>query len=190
MEELRIGDPSDLATDIGPTIDAKARDVISKHVDRLSKHATVIHQCSLPQETSGGTFYPPTAIEIDSLDYLQREVFGPVLHIMRFRSGKLASALDGVNRLGYGLTMGVHSRIDSRTRAITELSGAGNIYINRNIIGAVVGVQPFGGRGLSGTGPKAGGPHYLPRFGSEYTVSNNISAVGGNASLLSLEDES
>ncbi len=187
MEELRIGDPSDLATDIGPTIDRQARDVISKHVDVLSKQATVIHQCSLPQNTSIGTFYPPTAIEIDSLDCLQHEVFGPVLHIMRFSSGKLASALDAVNGLGYGLTMGVHSRIDSRVRAITELSCAGNIYINRNIIGAVVGVQPFGGRGLSGTGPKAGGPHYLPRFGSEYTVSNNISAVGGNASLLSLD---
>ena len=189
MEELRIGSPSDLATDIGPTIDAEARDVISKHVHDLSKQATVIHQCSLPQATSAGTFYPPTAIEIDSVDYLQREVFGPVLHIMRFASGKLAQSLDAVNRLGYGLTMGVHSRIDSRARAITELSGAGNIYINRNIIGAVVGVQPFGGRGLSGTGPKAGGPHYLPRFGSEYTVSNNISAVGGNASLLSLDDD-
>ncbi len=189
MEELRIGDPSNLATDIGPTIDAEARDVISKHVDDISKQAIVIHQCSLPQETNGGTFYPPTAIEIDSLDYLQREIFGPVLHIVRFASGKLAPTLDAVNRLGYGLTMGVHSRIDSRARAITELSGAGNIYINRNIIGAVVGVQPFGGRGLSGTGPKAGGPYYLPRFGSEYTVSNNISAVGGNASLLSLDDD-
>ncbi len=189
MEELQIGDPSDLATDIGPTIDAEAREVISRHVDDLSKQATVIHQCSLPQETNGGTFYPPTAIEIDSLDYLQHEVFGPILHIMRFSSGKLGEVLDAVNRLGYGLTMGVHSRIDSRARAITDLSGAGNIYINRNIIGAVVGVQPFGGRGLSGTGPKAGGPHYLPRFGSEYTVSNNISAVGGNASLLSLDDD-
>ncbi len=188
MEELRIGDPADLATDIGPTIDAQARDAISEHVDGLSKQATVVHQCRLPRETSNGTFYPPTAIEIDKLDYLQREVFGPVLHIMRFSSGKLASMLDAVNRLGYGLTMGVHSRIDSRARAVTELSGAGNIYINRNIIGAVVGVQPFGGRGLSGTGPKAGGPYYLPRFGSEYTVSNNISAVGGNASLLSLDD--
>ncbi len=189
MEELRIGDPSDLATDIGPTIDMRARDDIAKHVNDIAKKATVIHQCKLPEETDGGTFYPPTVIEIDSLNLLQREVFGPVLHIMRFASNKLAETLDAVNRLGYGLTMGVHSRIDSRVRAITELSGAGNIYINRNMIGAVVGVQPFGGRGLSGTGPKAGGPHYLPRFGSEYTVSNNISAVGGNASLLSLEDD-
>jgi len=189
MEELRIGDPSDLSTDIGPTIDAEARDVIANHVDKLAKKATIIHQCELSKETANGTFYPPTAIEIDSLEHLQREVFGPVLHIMRFSSDKLGETLDAVNQLGYGLTMGVHSRIDSRAREITELSGAGNIYINRNMIGAVVGVQPFGGRGLSGTGPKAGGPHYLPRFGSEYTVSNNVSAVGGNASLLSLDDD-
>ncbi len=188
MEELRIGDPSNLATDVGPTIDERARDDIAKHVDDISKKATVIHQCELPEEADGGTFYPPTVIEIDSLDLLQREVFGPVLHIMRYSSDKLAEIVDAVNRLGYGLTMGVHTRISSRARAITEQSGAGNIYINRNMIGAVVGVQPFGGRGLSGTGPKAGGPHYLPRFGSEYTVSNNISAVGGNASLLTLDD--
>lgn len=189
MEELRIGDPSDLSTDVGPVIDADARGAIAKHVAGISGKATMIYQCELPKETDGGTFYPPTFIEIDSLDLLQREVFGPVLHIMRYSSGKLAEILDAVNQLGYGLTMGVHSRIDSRTRAITEQSGAGNIYINRNMIGAVVGVQPFGGRGLSGTGPKAGGPHYLPRFGSEYSVSNNISAVGGNATLLSLDDD-
>jgi RHH-type proline utilization regulon transcriptional repressor/proline dehydrogenase/delta 1-pyrroline-5-carboxylate dehydrogenase len=189
MEELRIGDPSDFATDIGPTIDVEARDVIAKHVDDLAKKASIVHQCSLPKETQSGTFYPPTAIEIESLDHLEREVFGPVLHILRFSSNKLGETLEAVNRLGYGLTMGVHSRIDSRARAITQYSGAGNIYINRNMIGAAVGVQPFGGRGLSGTGPKAGGPHYLARFGSEYTVSNNISAVGGNASLLSLDDD-
>jgi RHH-type proline utilization regulon transcriptional repressor/proline dehydrogenase/delta 1-pyrroline-5-carboxylate dehydrogenase len=187
MEELRIGDPSDLSTDVGPTIDAEAREVIANHVNNLAEKATVIHQCELSQATAKGTFYPPTAIEINNLDHLQREVFGPVLHIMRFASDKLGETLAAVNMLGYGLTMGVHSRIDSRAREIVELSGAGNIYINRNMIGAVVGVQPFGGRGLSGTGPKAGGPHYLPRFGSEYTVSNNISAVGGNASLLSLD---
>ena len=189
MEELRIGDPSDLSTDVGPIIDVEARDAIAKHVAGISNKATVIHQCELPKETDGGTFYPPTVIEIDSLDLLRHEVFGPVLHIIRYSSGKLASTLDAVNQLGYGLTMGVHSRIDSRTRAITEQSGAGNIYVNRNMIGAVVGVQPFGRCGLSGTGPKAGGPHYLPRFGSEYSVSNNISAVGGNATLLSLDDD-
>jgi RHH-type proline utilization regulon transcriptional repressor/proline dehydrogenase/delta 1-pyrroline-5-carboxylate dehydrogenase len=189
MEELRIGDPADLSTDVGPVIGAQARDAIAKHVADISNKAAMIYQCELPKETDRGTFYPPTAIEIDSLDLVQREVFGPVLHIIRYSSDKLAEILDAVNQLGYGLTMGVHSRIDSRTRAITEQSGAGNIYINRNMIGAVVGVQPFGGRGLSGTGPKAGGPYYLPRFGSEYSVSNNISAVGGNASLLSLDSD-
>jgi RHH-type proline utilization regulon transcriptional repressor/proline dehydrogenase/delta 1-pyrroline-5-carboxylate dehydrogenase len=106
--------------------------------------------------------------------------------VLRYKSKNLAATLDAINGTGYGLTMGLHSRIDSRARKLVELSGAGNIYINRNMIGAVVGVQPFGGRGLSGTGPKAGGPHYLLRFGSEITVSNNIAAVGGNASLLSL----
>ncbi|MFQ6006652.1 MAG: L-glutamate gamma-semialdehyde dehydrogenase, partial [Woeseia sp.] len=187
MDELNIGDPSDLSTDVGPIIDEQARSVIARHIDGISKQARLVHRCNLPKEAKRGSFYPPTAVEIDSLDLLKREVFGPVLHILRYASDKLADTLHAVNRLGYGLTMGVHSRIDSRARAITSLSGAGNIYINRNMIGAVVGVQPFGGRGLSGTGPKAGGPHYLPGFGSEVTVSNNISAVGGNASLLSLD---
>jgi RHH-type proline utilization regulon transcriptional repressor/proline dehydrogenase/delta 1-pyrroline-5-carboxylate dehydrogenase len=113
-------------------------------------------------------------------------VFGPVLHVLKFRSRDLDKVVAAVNATGYGLTMGLHSRIDSRAAGLVRDSGAGNIYINRNMIGAVVGVQPFGGRGLSGTGPKAGGPHYLQRFGSEFTVSNNISAVGGNASLLTL----
>ena len=111
------------------------------------------------------------------------------LHLLRFRGKNLAATIDAVNATGYGLTMGLHSRIDTRARSIARRSGAGNLYINRNMIGAVVGVQPFGGRGLSGTGPKAGGPHYVPRFGTEMTVSNNIAAVGGNASLLSLESE-
>jgi RHH-type proline utilization regulon transcriptional repressor/proline dehydrogenase/delta 1-pyrroline-5-carboxylate dehydrogenase len=120
---------------------------------------------------------------------LTEEVFGPVLHVLKFKSNALDKAVDAVNSTGFGLTMGLHSRIDSRARGLVAASGAGNIYINRNMIGAVVGVQPFGGRGLSGTGPKAGGPHYVQRFGSEYTVSNNISAVGGNASLLTLSSD-
>ncbi len=112
-----------------------------------------------------------------------------MLHELRFKSKDMVATIDAVNATGYGLTMGLHSRIDSRAREMAQVSGAGNIYINRNMIGAVVGVQPFGGRGLSGTGPKAGGRYYLPRFGSEYTISNNISAVGGNATLLSLNSE-
>jgi len=186
MDEQDIGDPSLLSTDIGPAIDAEARSLLDAHVDRMGEVATIVHRSALPGDTSSGVFFAPTLIEIDSVDVLEREVFGPVLHVLRYRSKDLAATIDAVNSMGYGLTMGLHSRIDSRARRIVERSGAGNIYINRNMIGAVVGVQPFGGRGLSGTGPKAGGPNYLPRFASEYTVSNNISAVGGNASLLSL----
>jgi RHH-type proline utilization regulon transcriptional repressor/proline dehydrogenase/delta 1-pyrroline-5-carboxylate dehydrogenase len=152
----------------------------------MKTDARLIHRCELGAATRDGTFFAPTLVEIDGLDTLQREVFGPVLHVLRYKSKNLAATVEAINATGYGLTMGLHSRIDSRATKLAELSGAGNVYINRNMIGAVVGVQPFGGRGLSGTGPKAGGPHYVPRFGSEYTVSNNISAVGGNASLLSL----
>jgi RHH-type proline utilization regulon transcriptional repressor/proline dehydrogenase/delta 1-pyrroline-5-carboxylate dehydrogenase len=187
MDELGIGDPSLLSTDVGPAIDAEARDLLSTHVVRMQNEATILHRCELPAATSNGTFFAPTLVEIESIDVLQREVFGPVLHVLRFRGKDLQKAIAAVNATGYGLTMGLHTRIDSRARKIAALSGAGNIYVNRNMIGAVVGVQPFGGRGLSGTGPKAGGPYYLPRFGTEYTVSNNISAVGGNATLLSLE---
>ncbi len=189
MDEMDIGDPSLLATDVGPAIDEEARSLLQQHVDRMSGEATILHRCTLPNETQVGTFFAPTLIEIDSIDQLKREVFGPVLHVLRFKGKDIAATIDAVNATGYGLTMGLHSRIDSRARKMAQVSGAGNIYINRNMIGAVVGVQPFGGRGLSGTGPKAGGPYYLPRFGSEYTVSNNISAVGGNATLLSLESE-
>ncbi len=189
MDELEIGDPSLLSTDVGPAIDDEARGMLEAHVAKMAKDARVLHRCELPDSTDGGTFFAPTLIEIDSIDQLEREVFGPVLHVLRYRARDLAATLDAVNATGYGLTMGLHSRIDARARKLAELSGAGNIYINRNMIGAVVGVQPFGGRGLSGTGPKAGGPHYLVRFGNEYTVSNNIAAVGGNASLLSLSSD-
>jgi RHH-type proline utilization regulon transcriptional repressor/proline dehydrogenase/delta 1-pyrroline-5-carboxylate dehydrogenase len=189
MDELRIGDPALLETDVGPAIDDEARDLLDAHVSRMSATAKILHRCTPGEAAGSGTFFSPVLIEIDSVDVLQREVFGPVLHVLRYRSKDLGKTIDAVNATGYGLTMGLHTRIDSRARAIVERSGAGNIYINRNMIGAVVGVQPFGGRGLSGTGPKAGGPHYLPRFGAEYTVSNNIAAVGGNASLLSLESD-
>jgi RHH-type proline utilization regulon transcriptional repressor/proline dehydrogenase/delta 1-pyrroline-5-carboxylate dehydrogenase len=186
MDELDIGDPRHLTTDVGPAIDEKARAVLDAHVERMGKEARIVHRCKLPKSTEGGTFFAPTLIEIDSIDALKREVFGPVLHVMKFKGKKLDETVQAINSTGYGLTMGLHSRIDSRAKGLVEASGAGNVYVNRNMIGAVVGVQPFGGRGLSGTGPKAGGPNYLQRFGSEYTVSNNISAVGGNASLLSL----
>ncbi len=186
MDELDIGDPKHLSTDVGPAIDDEARDLLTAHVERMGKEARIVHRCALPDATNAGTFFAPTLIEIDSIDALQREVFGPVLHVMKFKGKKLDETVQAVNATGYGLTMGLHTRIDSRVEGLAKASGAGNIYINRNMIGAVVGVQPFGGRGLSGTGPKAGGPHYLQRFGTEYTISNNVSAVGGNASLLSL----
>jgi RHH-type proline utilization regulon transcriptional repressor/proline dehydrogenase/delta 1-pyrroline-5-carboxylate dehydrogenase len=188
MQELVIGDPADLATDVGPVIDGEARQLLLAHIDEFASHSKIIHRCELPASSSKGAFVAPVAIEIDNIARLTREVFGPVLHVYRYRAKKLEETVAAVNATGYGLTMGLHSRINRRASALTSYSGAGNIYINRNMIGAVVGVQPFGGRGLSGTGPKAGGPHYLPRFGSEYTVSNNVSAVGGNASLLSLNE--
>ena len=186
MQELSIGDPRMFATDVGPAIDAEAVSMLQAHVDRMQSDAEILYRCELPEAANKGTFFAPTLIEIESVDQLEREVFGPVLHVLRFRGRDLAKTIDAVNATGYGLTMGLHSRIDARARELAERSRAGNLYINRNMIGAVVGVQPFGGCGLSGTGPKAGGPHYLLRFATEVTVSNNIAAVGGNASLLSL----
>ncbi|MGB5512425.1 MAG: bifunctional proline dehydrogenase/L-glutamate gamma-semialdehyde dehydrogenase PutA [Woeseiaceae bacterium] len=189
MDELVIGNPAYLATDVGPAIDAPSRQLLEQHVERMAKEARIVHRCALPAGTDAGTFFAPTLVEIDDISVLTEEVFGPVLHVLKFKGRELDKMVAAVNSTGYGLTMGLHSRIDSRARSLIAASGAGNIYINRNMIGAVVGVQPFGGRGLSGTGPKAGGPHYVQRFGSEYTVSNNISAVGGNASLLTLSSD-
>jgi RHH-type proline utilization regulon transcriptional repressor/proline dehydrogenase/delta 1-pyrroline-5-carboxylate dehydrogenase len=189
MEELSIGDPALLSTDVGPVIDRSAQAALNEHIKLMSGQGRVIHQCALPAATSTGTFVAPTALEIDDVGVLKQEVFGPVLHVIQYKASDLGSAMDAINDTGFGLTMGLHSRIDSRARAFVKRSGAGNIYINRNMIGAVVGVQPFGGRGLSGTGPKAGGPGYLSRFGVEVAVSNNVTAVGGNASLLSLTSE-
>ena len=186
MNELMIGDPANLSTDVGPVIDRESQAMLMEYIKTTSKKGKMIQQCNLPEATAKGTFVAPTAIEIDNVGQLEREIFGPVLHVVRYSGDKLEEIIDAVNNTGFGLTMGLHSRIDSRARAFVKYSAAGNIYINRNMIGAVVGVQPFGGRGLSGTGPKAGGPQYLLRFGTEVTVSNNLTAVGGNASLLSL----
>ena len=144
---------------------------------------------ALDESHEAGTFFAPTLVEIDSIAALTEEVFGPVLHVYRFKARDLQKTIDAVNGTGFGLTMGLHSRIDSRARELAFHCGAGNLYVNRNMIGAVVGVQPFGGRGLSGTGPKAGGPHYLLRFGTEYTISTYLAAVGGNASLLTLSQD-
>ena len=182
MDELVVGDPALLATDIGPIIDDDACASLARHV---ADHASqVIHRGTLDQTHAHGTFFPPTVIELPAIGALTQEVFGPVLHVVRYRAEHIDELVDAVNALGYGLTLGIHTRIDAVARAIARRARVGNVYVNRNMIGAVVGAQPFGGMGLSGTGPKAGGPHYLPRFATERTVTTNTAAVGGNADLM------
>ena len=188
MAELKIGDPGLLSTDIGPVIDADALAMLDAHADRMNREATPIASIALGEGTEHGSFFAPRAYEIDSLARLHREIFGPVLHVIRYDAEQLDAVIDAINASGYGLTLGIHSRIDETVEKISRRIRAGNCYVNRNMIGAVVGVQPFGGEGLSGTGPKAGGPHYLARFCTERTLTINTTAAGGNASLLTLED--
>jgi RHH-type proline utilization regulon transcriptional repressor/proline dehydrogenase/delta 1-pyrroline-5-carboxylate dehydrogenase len=164
MRELMTGNPDRLATDVGPVIDREARDNIERHVDAMRSQGHAVYRLPLPQEAAAETFVPPTLIELDSIRTLKREVFGPVLHVVRFRRDGLDALLDDIRATGYGLTFGVHSRIDETIERVIAAVRAGNIYVNRNMIGAVVGVQPFGGEGLSGTGPKAGGPLYVRRL--------------------------
>ena len=164
MRELRIGHPGRLATDVGPVIDADARQNLLRHVARMRERARAVFQLELPPECAHGSFVAPTLVEIDSLELLQGEVFGPVLHVLRYRRDELPRLVDAINATGYGLTLGVHSRIDETIDFVRRRARVGNMYVNRNIIGAVVGVQPFGGEGKSGTGPKAGGPLYLLRL--------------------------
>lgn len=164
MAELRVGDPRRLDTDIGPVIDAEARAALEAHVARMRALGVPVFQLRLPADCSKGSFFPPTLIEIEHIGQLTQEVFGPILHVVRYREGELAALIASINATGYGLTHGIQTRIDESIRAIAERIRAGNIYVNRNMIGAIVGVQPFGGEGLSGTGPKAGGPHYLRRL--------------------------
>jgi RHH-type proline utilization regulon transcriptional repressor/proline dehydrogenase/delta 1-pyrroline-5-carboxylate dehydrogenase len=188
MQELRIGDPADLRTDVGPVIDEAARGVLQAHARWLDSFAAPIFTCPLDEEaTRHGTFFAPRAYAIDSIARLEREVFGPILHVVRWRAEDLDQVCEAIANTGYGLTLGIHSRIDETIKRITDRLHVGNTYVNRNIIGAVVGVQPFGGEGLSGTGPKAGGPHYLYRFASERTVSVDTTAAGGNAGLMALD---
>jgi RHH-type proline utilization regulon transcriptional repressor/proline dehydrogenase/delta 1-pyrroline-5-carboxylate dehydrogenase len=188
MQELRIGNPADLASDVGPVIDEAARSVLQAHARWLDSFALPLHTCALDEEaTRHGTFFAPRAYEIDSLSRLEREVFGPILHVIRWRAEDLDQVCESIANTGYGLTLGIHSRIDETIKRITSRLHVGNTYVNRNIIGAVVGVQPFGGEGLSGTGPKAGGPHYLYRFASERTLSVDTTAAGGNAGLMALD---
>ena len=189
MEELNIGDPSLLQTDIGPVIDKEAQDVLLKHIDMMKADGKLIHQVKLPSACEYGTFVPPTVFELDHISHLKREVFGPVLHIIRFKGKQLDDVINQINATGYGLTFGIHSRIQATVDYVTRRIKVGNIYVNRNIIGAIVGVQPFGGQGLSGTGPKAGGPYYLPRLAIERVISTDTTASGGNASLMTLEQD-
>ncbi|ARP86233.1 trifunctional transcriptional regulator/proline dehydrogenase/L-glutamate gamma-semialdehyde dehydrogenase [Bordetella genomosp. 9] len=164
MAELRVGNPDHLSTDVGPVIDSEARENIQRHIDAMRAAGKAVTQVPLPPACRNGTFIAPTLIEIGSVRELKREVFGPVLHVVRYKRDQLDALLDDINATGYGLTFGVHTRIDETIAHVTRRVHAGNMYVNRNIVGAVVGVQPFGGEGLSGTGPKAGGPLYLYRL--------------------------
>ena len=189
MAELTVGDPRLRNTDIGPVINHTAQTQLQAHIDELSTHATLLAQTKLPTEHQRGTFIAPTMFEIPSIKTLQQEHFGPILHIVRYAAKDLDQVIDDINNTGFGLTLGIHSRNESTAHHIDQHVKVGNVYINRNQIGAVVGVQPFGGQGLSGTGPKAGGPHYLLRFVNERTRTINTASIGGNASLLPLGKE-
>lgn len=188
MAELKVGDPSLLATDVGPVIDEDALHMLDNHLVKMQTEATLLYQVPM-KELPPGHFFAPAMIEIKNLNTLKREVFGPVLHIIRYAAKNLDQVLDEIHQTGYGLTLGIHSRINATVDYIKNRVAVGNIYVNRNMIGAVVGVQPFGGEGLSGTGPKAGGPYYLPRLCVERVISINTTAAGGNATLVSLTEE-
>jgi RHH-type proline utilization regulon transcriptional repressor/proline dehydrogenase/delta 1-pyrroline-5-carboxylate dehydrogenase len=189
-QELVVGQPADLATDVGPVIDREAFDGIQQHLQRLKNESKTLLKPVVIDELatqSIANLIPPQAFEVAAISDLKQEIFGPVLHIVRWGSGALSdpqAVIAQINALGYGLTIGIQTRIDSRAQALARAAHVGNVYINRNQIGAVVGVQPFGGEGLSGTGPKAGGPHYLYRFCAEQTITVNTTAAGGNAALL------
>ncbi len=189
MDDLVIADPMALSTDIGPVIDAAALAMLNAHAARMDKEGKLIRAARLSPGTEHGHFFAPRAYAIPSLSVLTREVFGPILHVITWKAGELAQVCDQINATGYGLTLGVHTRIEETAAFVAGRVRVGNLYVNRNQIGAVVGVQPFGGEGLSGTGPKAGGPHYLPRFAVERTLTTNTTASGGNASLLSLGEQ-
>ncbi len=187
MSELKIGDPLDYSTDIGPVIDAEAKANLDAHKVLMAKSGKLIFEMKLPRELSNGTYVAPAAYELSSIGLLQREVFGPILHVVRFEGNNLNEVCNQLNSTGFGLTLGLHTRIESVVASVRARMKVGNLYVNRNQIGAVVGAQPFGGEGLSGTGPKAGGSHYLNRFAVERVCSIDTTASGGNAALLSIE---
>jgi len=192
LAELAVGNPDRLSVDIGPVISAAAADSIARHVEAMRTAGHAVHRLPLPEGCGNGTFSPPTIIELDRLSDLRREVFGPVLHVVRFSRGKLGDGLDAlvddINATGYGLTFGVHTRIDETVARVVARAGAGNVYVNRNLIGAVVGVQPFGGHGLSGTGPKAGGPLYLRRLLSVRPLRSTLPSGSASAAAVAWQD--
>ena len=184
-KELRLGDPTRPETHIGPVIDAEAKDRLDAHIARMKREAKVLHAGEAPQ----GLYVAPHVFGLQRVEDLGEEIFGPVLHVVRYKAGELMRLVEAIDASGFGLTFGMDSRIDSDIEKVTNRLQTGNIYVNRNMIGAVVGVQPFGGHGLSGTGPKAGGPNYLLRFATEQVISVNSAAAGGNASLMALSEE-
>jgi len=190
VEALEIGDPLDYATDIGPVIDADAAERLDAHKLRMQKQGRQLVDLDLPPGCEMGTYVTPAVFEIADAGLLKEEVFGPILHVVRFQAGHLDRVVKAINASGYGLTLGVHSRIAAVADYVAEHARIGNLYVNRNQIGAMVGVQPFGGEGLSGTGPKAGGPNYLTRFATERVRTTDITATGGNVALLGLGEES
>ncbi|MBZ6066501.1 bifunctional proline dehydrogenase/L-glutamate gamma-semialdehyde dehydrogenase PutA [Aeromonas schubertii] len=188
LQELKVGNPAEHNTDVGPVIDAEAKAGLDLHLARMIPKSRLIAQAPMPKATLEGYFVQPTALEIRAIRELEREQFGPILHVVRYAAKDLEQVINEINGTGYGLTLGIHSRNESHAEALASRINVGNVYINRNQIGAVVGVHPFGGQGLSGTGPKAGGPHYLHRFVTEKTRTINTTAVGGNATLLAMGD--
>jgi RHH-type proline utilization regulon transcriptional repressor/proline dehydrogenase/delta 1-pyrroline-5-carboxylate dehydrogenase len=185
MEALSVGNPWRIETDVGPVIDEDALASIGTYCRRMEDEGRLVARLDPPAE---GRFVAPAIFRVGGIGDMEREIFGPVLHVATFDAEKIDRVISDINRKGYGLTFGLHTRIDDRAQHIVDTVHAGNIYVNRNQIGAVVGSQPFGGEGLSGTGPKAGGPHYLPRFCAERVTSTDTTSAGGNATLLSLED--
>jgi RHH-type proline utilization regulon transcriptional repressor/proline dehydrogenase/delta 1-pyrroline-5-carboxylate dehydrogenase len=175
---------TDHRVDVGPVIDEAAKKVLDEHLEWLDENAKKICVLKLPEETANGCFVAPAFYEIQSLSQLNRENFGAILHVIRFAADDLPRAVSDINSTGYGLTLGLQSRIDTVRDYVEEHARVGNFYVNRNQIGAVVESQPFGGEGLSGTGPKAGGPHYVARFATERVTCIDTTAAGGNATLM------
>lgn len=183
--ELRVGDPRRVGTHIGPVIDAQAKSRLDAYLAEQAAQGRVIFAGEAPRE---GTFVAPHIVRLDRASDLREEIFGPVLHVVAWRADGFDTLIEELAASDFGLTMGLHTRIERRARVLAALAPAGNLYVNRNMIGAAVGGQPFGGHGLSGTGPKAGGPDYLRRFTLEATLSINTASLGGDAGLLALDD--